>query len=275
MAIEASREPAAFRAFEHEGWQRAAEAYARSWARVTIQTTGPLLDAAGVTAGTRFLDVCCGPGLIAGAAHERGAEARGVDLSEKFVEIAMGRYPGVAFGTGDAEALAFADGSFDAVVSGYGIIHVPDPQAALAEMARVLRPGGRLAVSVWSRPEPGTGFGIVYSAVQAHADLSVPLPHGPDFFQFSSPEVLSEALSTVGLAEVSVTRVEQVFQPEGPDTLYKLVTEAAVRLAGLLRGQTEERREAVRKAIAAGMAAQPDPAAIPMPAYVASGVKPG
>lgn len=272
--IEESRDPAAFRDFEREGWQRAAAAYERSWARVTAQTAGPLLDAAGAGAGSRLLDVCCGPGVVAGAALARGAAAHGIDLSENFVAMAARRHPAGRFETGDAESLPFPDGSFDAVVSGYGIIHVPRPAAALAEMARVLKPGGRLAVSVWAPPEPGTGLGMAFAAISAHADMTVPLPHGPDFFQFSPPGALAAALAGAGLAGVAVSRVEQTFRADGADSLYVLLTDASVRMSGLLRAQTDERRAAVRAALAAALAAAPDPAALPMPALVGAGRKP-
>lgn len=274
MAVEAARDAEAFRAFEHEGWQRAADVYESSWERVTAGTAGALLDAARVGPGNAVLDVCCGPGTVAGAAAARGAEARGVDLSERFVAIARRRYAGARFEVGDAEALPFADGAFDAVVSGYGIIHLPRPAAALREMTRLLRPGGRLAVSVWGPPEPGTGLGVAFAAIQAHADLSVPLPHGPDFFQFSAPGALASALSGAGLADVSTVRVELTFQP-GDYDLYGLVADASVRMGGLLRAQTPARRAAVREAVAAGVRALPDPAAIPMPALVSAGTAQG
>ena len=275
MAVEASREPEAFRDFEREGWQRAAAVYERSWARVTALTAAPLLDAAGVGSGSAMLDVCSGPGTIAGAAAARGAEARGIDLSENFVGMARRRHPDARFETGDAEALPFADGAFDAAVSGYGIIHLPRPAAALAEMARVLRPGGRLAVSVWAPPEPGTGLGVALAAIQAHADTSVALPHGPDFFQFSPPGALAAALAEAGLEEVTVSRLEQVWRPDGEDALWTMIADAGVRLSGLLREQTPERRAAVREAVAAGVRALPDATAVPMPALVGAGCNPG
>ena len=275
MAVEASREPEAFRDFEREGWQRAAAVYERSWARVTAQTAAPLLDAAGVGSGSAMLDVCSGPGTIAGAAAARGAEARGIDLSENFVGMARRRHPDARFETGDAEALPFADGAFDAAVSGYGIIHLPRPAAALAEMARVLRPGGRLAVSVWAPPEPGTGLGVALAAIQAHADTSVALPHGPDFFQFSAPGALAAALAEAGLVEVTVSRLEQVWRPDGEDALWTMIADAGVRLSGLLREQTPERRAAVREAVVAGVRALPDATAVPMPALVGAGCNPG
>ena len=274
MPIEAARDAGAFRDFEREGWRRAAAAYETSWARVTAQTAGPLLDAAGAARGAAVLDACCGPGVVSEAALARGAAPSGIDLADRFVAIARRRCPGGRFETGDVEALPFPDASFDAAVSGYGIIHVPRPAAALAEMTRVLRPGGRLAASVWTQPEPGTGLGIAFAAIREHADMSVPLPHGPDFFQFSDPPALTAALAGAGLEDVTVRRVEQTLRAAGPGALFRMVTDAAVRMSGLLRAQSPDRLAAVRRAIAAGWCALPNPTAVPMPALIASGRKP-
>ena len=277
MTVQAARDPAAFRDFERDGWQRASAAYEDYWGRVTAQTVAPLLDAAGVGAGTALLDVCCGPGTLARVATERGATAHGIDLSDNFVATAARNCPAARFETGDAEALPFDDDRFDAAVCGYGIIHLPRPATALAEMARVVRPGGRVAASVWAGPEPGTGLGIAFAALKAHADMSVPLPHGPDFYQFSQPPALVAALAGAGLDDVSVARVEQTFdnRGRGGDALWAMITDAGVRMAGLLSAQTPERRAAVREALAAGVAALSDPDTLHMPALVASGRKPG
>ena len=113
-----SFEPDAVRAFEHAGWQRAAARYTGTFAHATAPFVAPLLEAAGVSADKRVLDVACGPGHVAAAAAARGAAAQGLDFSAAMVGIARNTYPGIAVTEGDAEDLPYADGAFDAVVSG-------------------------------------------------------------------------------------------------------------------------------------------------------------
>src|SRR6185295_4166767 len=134
-------DPAAFRTFEHQGWQEVASRYHDGFAAVTTQAVAPLLDAAHVSAGTRVLDVACGPGYVAGAAAARGAVATGIDFSSEMVEEARGRYAGVAFQEGDAEELSLPDSTFDAVVVNFGMLHLGRPEQALREAHRVLRSG--------------------------------------------------------------------------------------------------------------------------------------
>ena len=147
----------------------------------------------------QVLDVCCGPGMLAAGALKRGAEAIGLDFSVEAVELARRLVPNGRFQQGDAQALPFPAASFDAVLCGYGVMHLPEPAAALREMLRVLRPGGRAALSVWDAP--GFGFTLVYEAVRARGSMEVALPHGPDFFQFGSPERMWAALVEAGFAD--------------------------------------------------------------------------
>src|SRR5580693_9165858 len=108
-------DPHAIRAFEHASWQRVATDYGETFAAATRGFVEPLLDAARVAARTRVLDVCCGPGLVAGAAAERGAVAAGVDFSSTMLGIARAAQPRVEFSQGDADALPHPDGCFEAV----------------------------------------------------------------------------------------------------------------------------------------------------------------
>jgi ubiquinone/menaquinone biosynthesis C-methylase UbiE len=140
-----SLDPQAIRAFEHAGWQQAAPGYGATSARATCGFVDDLLDAARVGAGMQVLDPACGPGLVAGAARLRGARPTGLDFAAAMIGLARAAHPAIRFEEGDAEALPFADASFDAVISNFGIHHLPDPVRALSKARRVLRRDGRIA----------------------------------------------------------------------------------------------------------------------------------
>jgi ubiquinone/menaquinone biosynthesis C-methylase UbiE len=105
---------------------------------VTTQSIDALLDDAGVHAGTYVLDVATGAGYVAAAAFQRGANPVGIDFSAAQVQLARDRHPVVRFEQADAEALPLEPGTFDAVVSAFGICHFPNPELFLREAHRVL-----------------------------------------------------------------------------------------------------------------------------------------
>jgi len=150
------------------------------------------------------LDVATGPGFVAGAADERGATVVGLDFSPAMIVEAQRRHPTVSFREGDAEALPFEDGSFDAVVMNFGLLHLARPEAAIGEACRVLRPGGRYALTVWAAPEQAAGFGMVLRAIEAFGKTDVPLPAGPPFFRFSDAGECRRTLEDAGFSGVDV-----------------------------------------------------------------------
>jgi demethylmenaquinone methyltransferase / 2-methoxy-6-polyprenyl-1,4-benzoquinol methylase len=105
-----------------------------------------------VLPGDRVLDACCGTGDLALAAARAGGEVTGLDFAGAMVERARRKSDQVRWVQGDVTALPFADGCFDAATVGFGIRNVPDVEKGLAELARVLRPEGRLAVLDLTRP---------------------------------------------------------------------------------------------------------------------------
>jgi SAM-dependent methyltransferase len=276
MPIQRSNEPEAFAEFERKGWAGGIEAYARGMGPITAQTAEPTLDAARVAAGMRVLDVCTGHGVLAAGAARRGAAVSGLDFAEEVVTLARRNVPNAAFERGDAQALPYADGSFDAVVCGYGIMHVPEPDRALAEIFRVLKRGGRAAFSSWARPTPGDALGLVFGAVRAHGRLDVKLPHGPDFFQFADIGAMRAALADAGFVAVEASTVLQHVRLARPGDLLDLIREGTVRSAALLAAQDESARAAIASAVSEAVArfAENGGYRVPIPAIVGSGAKP-
>src|SRR5215207_715035 len=113
-----------------------------------------LADLAAVERGIEALDLACGTGDIAFELARRGARVTGLDLTHRMLQLARGRADpgGVRFVTGDMMALPFPDACFDLVTTGYGIRNVPRIQPALAEIRRVLRPGGLLLSLDFDKP---------------------------------------------------------------------------------------------------------------------------
>lgn len=144
----------------------AAEAYDQFMGRYSVLLAPQLADLAGVRAGQQALDVGCGPGALTGELVKRlGATAvSAVDPSEPFVEAAAARHPGVTVRRAAAEALPFAERSFDAALAQLVVHFMADPVAGLGEMRRVTRPGGVVAACVWDHAG-GTGpLGLFWGA---------------------------------------------------------------------------------------------------------------
>ncbi|MFE9403368.1 class I SAM-dependent methyltransferase [Streptomyces sp. NPDC006530] len=134
-------------------WAGRAQAYASSFAGVCAHPVPRLLDAARVGAGVRVLDVGTGTGTVAEAACARGAGVTGVDAEADMVEWAARAVPPAAIHLAVLPQLPFSEGLFDAVTANFVLDHVGRPRAAITELRRVVRPGGRIAVTLWAVPE--------------------------------------------------------------------------------------------------------------------------
>ena len=267
-----------FRDFELGGWsdELTCAEYHRNFGQITIQSVPALLDAAAVGGGSRVLDVCCGAGYAAGLAAERGAFAVGVDFAQSQVEIARRQYPNVVFEQGDATSLRFESGSFDCVINSIGMPHFEDPDSALAEAFRVLRPKGRFAFSVYADPAQAVGFGLIYSAVAAHGTMDIGLPPGPNFFLFSDKDESARRLSAAGFMEVDAATVPQTWRLRSVDEMFSAVMEGSVRASATLRGQTGMALTKIKESVASGLSEyQVDSGYdVPMPAVVVSAARP-
>jgi SAM-dependent methyltransferase len=264
-----------FHDFEQQGWERAADRYGDAFGSVTSQTIPALLGAAGVRPGTRVLDVASGPGYVAAAAADLGASPVGVDFSSEMVALATRRYPAIEFREGDAEALPFADATFDAVAINFGVLHLARPDMALTEARRVLKPGGRGAFTVWATPDISVGFGIVLKAIETHGRMDVSLPAGPPFFRFSDAAESARSMTAAGFVEPRVQTVPLVWRLDSADALCDAFLHGAVRTAALLRAQTPDALANIMHAIVEGAERYRRGNAIelPMAAVLTSGLR--
>ena len=159
--------------------------------------------------GDRVLDACCGTGDLAVEAERRGGRVVGLDFSPKMLERAHKKSGAVEWIQGDALALPFPDGDFDAATVGFGVRNLADLESGLKELARVLRPGGKLAVLEITRPR-----GLLKPFFRLWFDVLVPLagrvlPGGKAYTylpasvrRFPGPDDLSALFESAGFADV-------------------------------------------------------------------------
>jgi ubiquinone/menaquinone biosynthesis C-methylase UbiE len=237
-----------FKSLERDTWQRGAGDYDHLFSPVTREAIQPLLDALGVGAGQRLLDVCSGTGHGVGAALERGAIAEGIDLAPAMVAIAQDAYPQGRFAVGDGEALPYARHTFDAVSCLFGLNHLPDQPRALAEAYRVLRPGGSYGFTMWCPPGPSVFHALVQDALQRHG-TPVPAPAMPSpALRFGEPGPCSQALLEAGFADPQVQELPLAFALESAETLLALAR-TSPRVSRQLSLQPEAQRKAIETAI--------------------------
>ncbi len=270
-----SFDPEVVRAFEHSRWERAAAAYEATFAGATRPFIDPLLDAARVGRGVRLLDIACGPGFVASSARVRGAAATGLDFSPAMLAVARIRDAAIRFDRGDAEALPYQDGEFDAVVSNFGIHHVPRPALALREAHRVLRCRGRVAFSFWAGSSENIAWKLLFDAIARHGDPAAshaPPPGGG----FGSTAQCADALCEVGFVDCATELVRATWRHADARALVASLRAGTARMAAMIEAQRPAAMPAIIDDIDASAKRfrDADGIDVPIAAVIASGVKP-
>ena len=190
------------RRVQRYGWDLAADAYAQHWHGLLAGVQGELMALAALAPGEAVLDVACGTGVLAVAAAQAvrpAGRVLGVDLADAMVRASGQRAQDLGLGHAtfarmDAERLALPDAGFDVALCVLGLMYVPDPDAALRELHRVLRPGGRAVLAVWgARAQCGWAplFGIVDAEVRSEVC--------PLFFGLGQGTALARRCAAAGL----------------------------------------------------------------------------
>jgi SAM-dependent methyltransferase len=190
------------RRVQRYGWERAADAYARHWHGPLAGLHAEVMAMAAPAPGEAVLDLACGAGVLSvAAAHAVGSVGRvlGVDLADAMVQAARlhASSQGLAqveFARMDVERLALPDASFDLVLCALGLMYVPEPDAALHELRRVLRPGGRAVLAVWGERDR-CGWAALFGIVDAEVRSEV----CPLFFGLGQGDALARRCVAAGL----------------------------------------------------------------------------
>ena len=213
-------DPRLQRRVQRYGWDRAVAAYEEGWRTQLEPAHSLMLEMAALQPGERVLDIACGTGLVsfrvAEAVGARGAVV-GTDISGEMVEAARRSaaerdVDNASFERSDAEALPFADATFDAAVCGLGLMYVSDPVKALCEMRRLLRPGGRAAAAVWGARR-NCGWAEIFPITDAHVASEV----CPMFFHLGTKDMLARTFEAASFTDIRSQRLVTTLHYATPD----------------------------------------------------------
>jgi SAM-dependent methyltransferase len=208
------------RRIQRYGWDRAVAHYEASWSAQLKPAQDLLLTRAALQPGERVLELACGTGLVTFPAADAvgpGGLVVATDLSEKMVaftaaEAARRGLPQVRCQRMGAESLDFPDASFDVVLCALGLMYVPEVATALAEMHRVLVPGGRAVAAVWGARHR-CGWADIFSIVESRVQSDV----CPMFFQLGTGDSLADSFTRAGFGGVQVDRLSTELRYDSGD----------------------------------------------------------
>jgi ubiquinone/menaquinone biosynthesis C-methylase UbiE len=222
-------------------WSSAAAGWERwdDWFEKASQNLSEwLCDAARVGPGKHVLDVACGSGQPAAMVAERvlpGGRVTAIDLSSEMVEVTQRKMDrldlhNVDVRQMDAQALVFADNTFDAATCRFGLMFCPDPVRAAAEVRRVLRPGARFALAVWDEPAKNPFFTSLSAVLAQFVPAPPPDPNAPGVFRLAPPGELAHVLKEAGFSHVTVEARPMVWRYEPPEQYWQIQSEIAAPL---------------------------------------------
>lgn len=250
-------DPSKFKESTRKQWETVAEAWNR-WGPALQRWLEPATQAmfamARLAPGERVLDVAGGsgePALTAVARVSPGGYVLSTDIATNLVRLATENAHARGLDADqfearvmDGEHLALPDASFEAVLSRLGLIYFPDRPQALAEIHRVLKPGGRVALASFTTPAANPFFAIPITIIRRRAQLPAPAPGSPGPFSMGSREVMEGTLRQAGFAEVETRVVAAPLRFAAADECLRFEQESFGALHEMLAGVSEVERAA-------------------------------
>ncbi len=207
--------------------------------------------------GMRVLDLGSGtgyPALLDAQTVGPDGSVTGIDLAEQMLDVARRKasslkLANVTFRTGDATRLPFEASSFDAVTSRFCLMFLPDIPKAATEITRVLKPGGWLAVAVWSAPDKNPSIGLSMEAIKKVIELPPPDPAAPGIFRLAKPGDLAGMLQQAGLTDVTDQEFLAEWSYASPEEYYASLTDIAAPIQNLMAKLSADQRSEAKRLI--------------------------
>ncbi|WP_214070347.1 class I SAM-dependent methyltransferase [Mucilaginibacter sp. dw_454] len=211
-----------------------------------------------ITETDHVLDIATGtgePGLTIAALATQG-KVTGTDLAEGMLEVAQQNakekgLPNYETLTADAGELPFSDDSFDAISCRMGFMFFPDMQQAANEMYRVLKPGGRIAVSVWGNPAHNDWVNTIMSVIKKHIEIPPPAPGSPGMFRCAAPNLMSDLFKQAGFKNIEEATITDKAAYKTFDQYWEIMLDVGAPIVAAMAGATEETVAAIRTETAA------------------------
>lgn len=261
MARAQTFDPLRYKQEQREQWRTTAQGW-RRWCEVIEGpelgqvASGKLLELAGVGPGDAVLDVAGGygePALTAARAVGPTGRVFCTDISAEM--LAHGRERAGAAGVGnieflesDAEELDFPPATFDAVLSRWGLMFLPDLPGTLRRLHGFLKPHGRLAAITWG-PPPSVQFAAAVPVILSELELPPPPTDGPGMFALADPETLAGAVAEAGFRDVETGPLDVVLELDSPETFTAFMRDVSGPIAALAEGRPPDVQRRVWDAV--------------------------
>jgi ubiquinone/menaquinone biosynthesis C-methylase UbiE len=248
---------------QRQDWNRVASGWEK-WDRLFDQNmtclNHRLVADARLRPGHQVLDLGSGtgyPALLAAQVVGSPGRVRGIDLAEQMLAVARRKaaklgLTNVEFKSGDATELPFENGGFDAVISRFCLMFLPDLSKALGEIARTLKAGGYLAAAVWSGPDKNPFLRIPLDTIKQFIELPPPDPEAPGLFRLAKPGDLGAFARDAGLMSVGEEEFTAEVRFSSSREYYESLLDMAAPIQNLLAKLTPDQKQEVGQRIVAG-----------------------
>jgi len=223
-------------------WNLVAQGYAETTMQMLAQYAEEAIVASRLKRDAVILDVACGPGALSLRLADEVASVHGIDFSETMLEIfrqtvEQAGVKNIVIQQGDAQELPYADKMFDAAFSNFGLMFFPDRPKGFAEIFRVLKPGGTVAVMSWAPVDQSPAMQVMFGALRVMKP-EIPEPQRA-IGSLENPDVFRQEMQNAGFREIKIERVTKEFPVETIPVFWEAMVKGSAPIQMLKHGMGE------------------------------------